>query len=77
MESFGDNLSRYQNLEVVSSTDPEELRDMLKSLKLPFTIISMYSTGSRHYAWINSSHKIKKVSSGSKAKPKRQGVQQV
>ncbi|MEM5807976.1 MAG: hypothetical protein QW818_02485 [Candidatus Aenigmatarchaeota archaeon] len=37
----GLNLSNYQNLTVVKAATPEELKDLLDQLHLPFKIISI------------------------------------
>lgn len=57
---FGDSISGLQNIQVIASTDAEELQAILKGLTLPTHIISIYGQNGRHYAWILTQHKVVK-----------------
>lgn len=57
---IGDSISGLQNIQVIASTDAEELQGILKSLTLPSQIISIYGMNNRHYAWILTQHKTVK-----------------
>jgi hypothetical protein len=61
-KEFGDSLSVYKNIEFISADSPEDLRSILAAIKLPYSIVAMYSQGSKHFAWIVPSRKvIKKI----------------
>jgi hypothetical protein len=62
---LGDNLSSYQNLDFITGSSPDELKLILSQIKVPFTIIAIYSQSGNHVAWINPSQKlIKKTKKG-------------
>lgn len=48
-------------LDYVEGKSLEELRVRIKAIRLPTRIISIYSFGNRHVAWIITEAKIKKV----------------
>ena len=50
-----------ENLHYLVGNDAEELMKMIKQITLPVQVVSIYSQGSRHYAWIITTAKIKKV----------------
>lgn len=50
-----------ENLNFLVGNSPEELEKMIKQITLPVQIISIYSSGSKHYAWFITTAKIKKV----------------
>lgn len=58
---FGDSLSSYPNLEYLEGATPQDLKDKLTQIRLPFKIISIYSVGSRHFAWVSLTKKIIKI----------------
>lgn len=55
------NLSKYQNIQVLHFDDPNKLKDALASILLPFEVINLYGMNGRHYAWIVPSQKVKLV----------------
>lgn len=57
---IGDNLSSYPNLDFLEADNPKDLKVQLDQIRLPFKIISMYSTGRRHYAWVSLTKPIQK-----------------
>lgn len=57
----GDNLSAHKNIEFLYGNSPEELRDQLAAIQLPFKLITIYALGGRHYAWIVPTVKVTKV----------------
>jgi len=66
--AFGDNLSTFKNVQVLSSQTAQGLQDILQQIQLPFAILSLYAQGNRHYAWINPSKPVKVVKRKSKVK---------
>lgn len=63
-----DNLNDLGNtLEFLEGQSAQELLNQIKSITLPTKIIAMYSVGSRHFAWIQTTAKIKKVIKGEKS----------
>lgn len=58
---IGENLSYYSNLEFLVANGAQELLDQIRQIKLPCQIIAMYPVGSKHYAWIKPTGKLKKV----------------
>lgn len=57
-----DSLNNLKDsLNFLTGNSPEELELMLKQINLPVQIISIYSSGSKHYAWFITTAKIKKV----------------
>lgn len=48
-------------LDYIEAKSLEELRVKIKSIRLPTRIITIYSHGTRHVAWIITEAKIKKV----------------
>jgi len=59
--SLGDNLSHHKNLQVLSASTATELEGLLRSITLPFSLLSIYAQGTRHFAWIVPSRPIKVV----------------
>ena len=57
----GDNLSSYPYLNFLEGKSAEDLKDQLVQIRLPFKIISIYSVGLRHYAWVSLTKQIKKI----------------
>jgi hypothetical protein len=55
---FGDNLSGFK-IQYLVGESAEDLRDQFTQIKIPYRIISIYGSGSRHYAWINTTMAIK------------------
>ena len=62
MEFLGDSLSENKNIEHLSGSSPEDLKTQLRQIKLPYRIVSIYSQGGAHIAWIIPTLPIKKVS---------------
>jgi len=58
---LGDNLSHHKNLQVITASTASELATVLRDIQLPFSIISIYAQGARHYAWIVPSRPVKIV----------------
>lgn len=69
---LGDNLSSYPNLDFLTARSPQELKDQLDQIRLPFKIIAIYSVGGSHVAWISLTKKIikKEISNGSNSRKK-------
>ncbi len=49
-----------ENLDYIQAVSPAALRDELKKIRLPMKILSIYSYGSLHIAWIQTQAKIKR-----------------
>lgn len=56
----GTNLSNHPNLEFLEADGPTQLLEQIRQIRLPFKIISIYSNGRRHYAWVDLTQPIKK-----------------
>lgn len=58
---IGDNLSLHSGLQVIKSETIEDLTSLLKSIKFPFTIVTIGNNANltRFYAVINASRPIK------------------
>jgi hypothetical protein len=52
--NLGDSLSRFGNINFLIGDSPEDLQRMLREIRIPFQIVSMYAQGTKHLAWINS-----------------------
>ena len=50
-----------RNLMFLVGLDANELLGQIKDITLPVRIISIYAVGSRHYAWIQTTAKVKTV----------------
>jgi hypothetical protein len=59
--SLGENLSGYKTLEFLTGKTPDELKEQLLSIKLPYKIVSIYAVGSSHIAWIVPTVQLKKI----------------
>jgi hypothetical protein len=59
---FGDSLSRFGNVTFISADSADELQAQLRSVKIMFSLLAIYSQGSKHYAWINPERKLIKKS---------------
>ncbi len=57
----GDNLSSYPNIEFLTADSPEGLKRQLDQITLPYRIVSIYSQGVKHVAWLSLTAPIKKV----------------
>jgi len=57
----GDNLSSYPNLNFLEGKSPQDLKEQLDQIRLPYKIISIYMAGSRHIAWVSLTKQIKKI----------------
>lgn len=64
MADLGTNLSNYPNLDVLSDRSEQGLLDQLKQIRLPHKIITIYASGSRHFAWVSLTRPIKKITKG-------------
>lgn len=53
--------SNTHTLDYIVGDSAEELKALLKKITLPTNIVSIYAVGSKHFAWINTAAKIKKV----------------
>jgi hypothetical protein len=62
MEFLGESLSENSKIEFLTGNSPAELQAQLKSIKLPFRIVTIYAMGGAHIAWIIPTLPIKKVS---------------
>jgi len=60
-EPLGENLSPYKNLDFFTAQSPEELKAQLGQIRLPYKIISIYSVGGAHVAWVNLTRPVKKI----------------
>jgi hypothetical protein len=56
-----DSLSVYESLEVITAKSPEELRDLIRSIRTPIKILSITAMNSRYTAWIVGDVRIKRV----------------
>jgi len=56
---LGDNLSGL-NAQFLMAESADELQGLLSQIRTPIKLITIYASGSRHYAWFNSSTTIKK-----------------
>lgn len=61
MDSIGDNLTSYPNLDFLEANGPVQLKEQLDQIRLPYKIIAIYAAGSRHYAWVTLTKPITKV----------------
>lgn len=59
--SVGENLSTYQNMQTLESKTARGLDDILNSIKMPFTIVSRYYGGGKHFCTITSIRPIKLI----------------
>lgn len=64
-DQVGDNLSG-KNLEYFEAPSAEGIKRQLEQIRLPYQIINIYASGTKHYAWVNCSRKIKKVTKSEK-----------
>lgn len=55
-----ENLNNLKNLEFLEATNPEELKAQILSIRLPTRLVAMYSVGTKHIAWIQTTMPIKK-----------------
>lgn len=55
-----ENLNLNASLNFLKGNSEEELLGMIKSIRLPLKIISIYSVGTKHVAWFQTSAKIVK-----------------
>lgn len=53
-----DNLNLNQSLNYFKGNSEDELLEFIKSVRLPLKIISIYSVGTKHVAWFQTSAKI-------------------
>lgn len=60
MDFVTGNLSTFKNLEFFTGKNPQEIKDQLEQIKIPFNIISMYAQGTSHIVWIRLSKPITK-----------------
>jgi len=61
MEIEFSNLNPYQSLDFLEANSPQELLTLLKAYRGQMKILSIYSQGSRHIAWVQTGLiKIKK-----------------
>lgn len=51
--------TNYPNLIVLEASSADALLAILKQLNAPYDIVSMYSDGSKHYAWVSSLKKFR------------------
>jgi hypothetical protein len=51
-----------RNVDVLSAKSAEALRDLIKSLKMEVSIISIYFDGKNHLAWVQTNFPIKRKS---------------
>lgn len=64
---IGDSLNPYQGLEFFVGSSPEELKDQLTAIRVPFKLLAIYAQGTRHVAWVQTgAQKIKKVTKQTK-----------
>ena len=54
---IGDNLSGMK-VEFFIGESADELKSQLDQMRIPYKILSIYSQGNRHYAWINTAATI-------------------
>lgn len=59
-EVFGNALNPYPNIDYITGSSPQEIKAQLLALKIPFSIVAMYSVNASHICWINPHQKIKK-----------------
>ena len=64
MTNLGENLTNYPNLTVFSDISEKKLLEQLIQIRLPHKIVSIYASGSRHFAWVSLTRPIKKVTKG-------------
>lgn len=55
-----ENLNNNQDLNYFKADSEEQLLEMIKKIRLPLKIISLYSVGTKHVAWFQTSAKIVK-----------------
>lgn len=54
-----DNLnSNAENLNFFVSDSAQEMLDLIKQVRLPMNIVSMYAVGTKHYCWFRTTAKI-------------------
>jgi hypothetical protein len=64
MEAEFDSLNSLSfGLEYVEGDTPEKLKEVLKSIRLPTKIISLYEYRGKHIAWIMTTAKLKRKNS--------------
>lgn len=62
----GDNLSNYKNIITLSAGSSEGLMALLRQIRLPYHIVSIYGLDGTHYAVINPSKKLRIIKKGDK-----------
>ena len=62
MELEFTNLNGFSNLTYLEASTPSELEKMIKSIRVPLGLITIYFDGTKHIAWVrgNFKKKIKK-----------------
>lgn len=50
--------SSGENLEFLVGNSPQELLEMIRQIRLPLNIVSIYAIGSKHIAWFQTSARI-------------------
>lgn len=55
-----DAIGNHRTLQVIQGRTAEEVLAIIKAIPLPVKIVAIYALGTRHYAWINTSVRIKK-----------------
>lgn len=58
--SPGANLG-HPNIQVINAKDAETLQEALSQLTIPYNIVSIYGMNGRHFAWIETVKKTRKV----------------
>lgn len=56
-----EGMNNHKYLEFIEARSPDELRDLLRSLSLPFEIIEIYEYSGKHIAWINCTRNLIKI----------------
>ena len=61
MEDGFDSINQLQNLDFIVGNSAQDVLDQIRAIHLPTRLISVYSQGTRHYAWIQTHAKLKKI----------------
>jgi len=55
-----ENLNGYQKLICLEERSARELQEKIRSITVPVHIVAIYGMGNKHYAWIQTTAKIKR-----------------
>ena len=67
------SLNNSKNIDFLIGDSPEDLRMQIAAIRTPVYIYSIYGSGTKHVAWIQTTVKIKKVTKKEVKNGRRKG----